>query len=255
MNRIESLVGRREEETAPCFDPAFLIEDSVQERSPRLLFTPLHYERNYAYPLLVWLHSDGDDQRQLERIMPHVSVRNYVAVGPRAPVERPGGCGFEWTQSDDDVVLAENAIFDCIEHAQERFNIAPHRVFLGGYRCGGSLAFRVGLSHPDRFAGIISIGGSFPTGHQVLARLDEARRVPILIADGQFASEHPVDQICDELRLLHAAGFSITLRQYPCGDELDTLMLRDMNAWMMELVTGAASVPQRVEPPLLASWN
>ena len=47
------------------------------------LFAPLHYEKNYAYPLIVWLHGPGGDEGQLKRIMPCISTRNYAAVAPR----------------------------------------------------------------------------------------------------------------------------------------------------------------------------
>src|SRR4051794_5650794 len=60
---------------------------SVDAGKCQALFTPLHYERNYAYPLIVWLHGPGDDERQLKRIMPLVSMRNYGAAGPRGTVE------------------------------------------------------------------------------------------------------------------------------------------------------------------------
>lgn len=52
----------------------------VSGRGPYSLFGPLHYEANYAYPLIVWLHGPGDDEHQLRRIMPAISLRNYVAV-------------------------------------------------------------------------------------------------------------------------------------------------------------------------------
>ena len=48
-------------------------------------FVPLHYEPNYAYPLVVWLHGPGDGHRQLKQVMPHISLRNYVAVAPGWP--------------------------------------------------------------------------------------------------------------------------------------------------------------------------
>ena len=57
------------------------------------LFAPLHYEPNYAYPLVIWLHGPGDDERQLLRVMPLVSMRNYVSVGPRAPHAMAGRWG------------------------------------------------------------------------------------------------------------------------------------------------------------------
>ena len=43
----------------------------------------MHYAPGYAYPLIVWLHGSGSDERQLQRIMPLVSMQNYVAVAPR----------------------------------------------------------------------------------------------------------------------------------------------------------------------------
>ena len=52
------------------------------------LFAPLHYEPGYSYPLIVWLHGHGNDERQLVRIMPLVSMRNYVAVAPRGTLHR-----------------------------------------------------------------------------------------------------------------------------------------------------------------------
>jgi hypothetical protein len=65
---------------------------------------------------------------------------------------------------------------------------------------------------------------------------------------------YSVDQVCEELSLFHAAGMSVTLRQYPCGDELTTQMLRDLDVWLMEQVTGVATAdqPQVAQP---SEWN
>jgi hypothetical protein len=64
------------------------------------------------------------------------------------------------------------------------------------------------------------------------------RQLPIFIANGRESTEYPVERTCEELRLFHAAGMAVTLRQYPCGDELTTQMLSDMDEWIMERVTG-----------------
>jgi len=63
-----------------------------------------------------------------------------------------------------------------------------------------------------------------------------------------------VQHVCDELSLFHAAGMSVTVRQYPCPDELTTQMLRDLDVWLMEQVTGVRSdEPQPT--PLTSEWN
>src|SRR5260370_34895202 len=69
---------------------------------PFALFAPLNYERNYAYPLIVWLHGPDDNENQLRRIMPLVSLRNYAAIAPRGTA---GGeteaAAFGWLQSEE----------------------------------------------------------------------------------------------------------------------------------------------------------
>ena len=77
----------------PTLESAYQVESALF--STRVLdfahawFLPLHYEHGYAYPLIVWLHGHGDDERQLRRIMPLLSMRNYLAVAPRDARSRP----------------------------------------------------------------------------------------------------------------------------------------------------------------------
>src|SRR4051794_19841644 len=95
MNRIQGLPSTLE--TSPFEKHASGLQNSagqvgaatfssVRGETQCAVFAPLHYESNYAYPLLVWLHGPGDDESQLKRIMPLISMRNYVGVGPRGTV-------------------------------------------------------------------------------------------------------------------------------------------------------------------------
>jgi phospholipase/carboxylesterase len=208
-------------------------------QTPRAMFAPLHYERNYAYPLVIWLHGDGADQRQLMRIMPIVSMRNYVAAAPRGvPIDRRDAAEtWGWSQSPQQIQQAEQRIVDCIENAQQRFHIAPNRLFLAGFGSGGTMAFRMAMNHPTRFAGVISIGGAFPQGQNPLGRWSDARRLAVFLAVGRDSVEYPPAKACDDLRLFHAAGLSVTLRQYPCGQELSEQVLRDLDRWIIEQIT------------------
>lgn len=203
------------------------------------LFVPLHYERNYAYPLIVWLHGPGADESQLKRIMPLVSTRNYVAVAPRGlelPPSSTGRTRYGWPQSDDDVAQAELRIFDAIERARCKLNIAPGRIFLAGFDTGGTMAYRVAMNEPCLFAGVLSLGGAFPSGGRPLSRLTECRRLPLFVASGRDSADYPAQQVCDDLRLFHTAGMAVTLRLYPCGHQIAPDMLADMDRWIMEQI-------------------
>lgn len=252
MNRIQfrSTSSSEDEQASSLYQARVVCRE--ERGSRHAIFVPMHYERNYAYPLLIWLHGPRDDERQLQRIMPLVSLRNYVAIAPRSL--HAGGAGAEqhgcWPQDEAGIVRAEQAVYDCVEQAQSRFHVDPRRIFLAGLQQGGTMALRIGLRAPRRFAGLLTIGGPFPRGNSPLLHLDAVRHLPLFIAHGRDAALYPVDTACDELRLFHAAGLNVTLRQYPCGDELTTRMLHDMDGWIMEQVTGQpAHSPEESTPP------
>jgi phospholipase/carboxylesterase len=229
----------------PTLDSGFQVQSAVitsgQLDFAHALFAPLHYEPGYAYPLIVWLHGRGGDERQLQRVMPLVSMRNYVAVAPRG-ISQPNEVGharesYDWIQSEDNIQRAEQLVFDCIEMACQKFHISPRRIFLTGFDHGGTMAMRIAMNHPSRFAGVISLCGPFPTGHNPFGNLIEIRKLGIFFAAGRSSLEYPATQVCEDLRLLHTAGLSITLRQYPCGHELMPQMLTDVDRWIIEQIT------------------
>ncbi len=209
------------------------------------IFTPLHYERNYAYPLIVWLHGPDDDERQVTRIIPLVSMRNYVGVGPRgtlASTQVVGGYG--WSQGQRHIVAAEQRVLSAVAAARRWLNVAPSRVYLAGYQGGGTMAFRIALNHPQLFAGVLSIGGGFPSTLCPLGQLHAARSLRTFLAIGKESKLYPESQVCDDLRLFHAAGMSLNLRVYPCADEVLSNMLSDMDRWIMEQVAPCEPVEQ-----------
>lgn len=236
-------------------EPSFRVESALfspsSDDSPRALFAPLHYEPNYAYPLIVWLHGPDDDERQLVRIMPSVSLRNYVAVAPRGfrgPAcqggEGPVGGGYGWRQTADEIQRTEQRVFDSMEAARAKMHVAQDRVFLAGYDAGGTMALRVAMNQPHAFAGVLSLGGPLPTGQSPFGRLAELRRIPVFLAVGRDSLEYPASLVCDNLRLLHSAGMSVTLRQYPCGHQLSPSMFRDMDRWLIDQVTQRSQAPR-----------
>lgn len=247
MNRLASLLGVDEAEDGIVGDgavregdPALRVEK--RRRTAHASFTPLHYERNYAYPLLIWLHGSNDNELQLHKVMPHISLRNYVGIGPRGTRAMDGDAAphtYAWHQCIGDIDKAEDAVAECLEAARVRFHVSPQRVFLAGYETGGTMALRLAFRRPEWFAGVASINGPFPFGGHPLLQVNDARRVPVLLSHGRDSMLYSEDRICEDLRLMHAAGIVTTLRQYPCDDDLTTQMLADLDRWIMERVTGS----------------
>lgn len=248
--------------------------------SEHVLFSPMHYEPGYAYPLLIWMHGPGSDERQIMKTMPLISMRNFVAIAPRGiswtPEPRESdemifrtarqkelaqnaipelvlrldqekekkqaksrkNAFYDWPQTDEGISHAEQKIFDCISYAQEKCNIAENRIFLVGFGSGGTMSYRIAMQYPQAFAGVISIGGRFPEGNLPLRLWNSVRNLPTMLALGNQSTIFSPEDAKADLKLFHTAGLSVSVRQYPCGQELVPQMLQDVNRWVMERVCG-----------------
>ncbi len=207
MNRIQTLTQRSPDPGIAFKNLRFPPQRSVISAPSNSFFVPLHYEPNYAYPLVVWLHGPHDNELQLKKILPHVSTRNYVAVAPRATAasdqDDDSQIRFRWLQGKTHVHLAEQRVLDAIDEAARRWNIAPARTFVAGLQCGGTMALRLALRNPERFAGALSFGGPFPTSSAPLARLNQVRKLPLFLAIMPKSDSYPHPQLCHDLRLFH----------------------------------------------------
>jgi phospholipase/carboxylesterase len=248
MNRIDSLPDSPTSFTTHS-NSSYEPQDSLERNESRLatrtatphaVFTPVHYESNYSYPLIVWLHGSGGNERQLQRIMPLVSMRNYVAVAPQGTANERDGDGCDWPQTAAGIEAASASVFDCLTIARRSFNIHNRRIFLLGYGSGGTMAVRLAWEHPETFAGVATIGGPLPRQNCPLRNVNRLRQLPCFLATSRASRCYPEAQVCRDLRLLHSAGFTVALRQYTCGDELTTAMLSDFNHWAMESVTASS---------------
>ena len=245
MNRIESATETLSLPTvSPSIPPSLSGRTLEQIRlhgadaTSHATFAPMHYEPGYAYPLVVWLHGTlGDEQRGSPgRFRKSACATSWRSRRAAHAAVRSGRDAYCWSQTADTVELAESRILDCVEIASRRFNIHQDRIFLVGSGCGGTMALRTAWNHPGRFAGVATLGGPMPADDRPMRNVNALRRLPCFIASGRTSTDYPEADVCRDLRLLHSAGCTVALRQYPCGDDLTTVMLEDLNRWMMEIV-------------------
>ncbi len=213
-----------------------------RQSSPHQLLYPASYEPAYAYPLVIWLHGCGDDERQLLDVMPFVSEQNFVSIAPRGvPRDSQPASGRRacyWQQSPDGIDHALEAVTTCLAYASQRVRIAESRVFLAGFADGGTMALRLAFAHPELFAGVATLNGPFPEGHRPIRSFTRCRSLKVLLSFGRESRLCPPERAAHDLRLLYATGATLMVRQYESDDCPTTVMLADLNRWMMEHVTG-----------------
>ena len=232
-------------------------------------FIPQRYEPNYAYPLLVLFHGRGGDEQQMVRSMPAMSWRNYVGVGLRGQevmARRDGAMGFGWgpafarpdrrrgrlvPEAFDPAILRrrlqfgsagpldelEEGVFEAVRQARRSLHVHSERIFLVGVGEGAAVAYRMGLMHPERFAGVVAINGWVPGGFRPLARLKAARELRILVVHGEWNGRAPVQAARHDVAILRAGGLHVAFQSYPCAHRLTSPMLADVDTWLMNQCT------------------
>ncbi|MDR2170102.1 MAG: hypothetical protein LBP59_08170 [Planctomycetaceae bacterium] len=242
--------------------------DDVTSIPQHILVAPVHYEAGYSYPLFVWLHNFGNDERQLVRLMPQISLRNYVAVAPRGQfVTTPSNTNsqnnttedwddysinaflkrtnrtknsYDWLFDKDGAEESERSVFDSIAVAQKSCNIASNRIFIGGVGNGGTMAMRLALMYPKYFAGVAAFDAVMPEKYNVLGNWNLARKLAIFIGTNQSGNISQ-NSLSKKLQLLYSAGFKLTVREYQTEmgktvKDLPKQILQEVNRWMMGIV-------------------
>ncbi|MAI30412.1 MAG: dienelactone hydrolase family protein [Rubripirellula sp.] len=211
--------------------------------SHRSFFLPVHYSESYQYPLVLWFHSNGFNEHQIDQVMPHISLRNYVGVGIRGTKAVDAvGHRFDWHASPASIATTQEAVNQAVEAAAERFSINASRVVLAGYREGGTMALRTAMREPDRFAGVISLGGRMPSGSIRNMEQLRQRRMPMLWQWGTENAQFNQQNLKTDFQLCMAIGSRVEVRQYPGDDEMTTIALHDFDEWIMRHVVADSSI-------------
>jgi phospholipase/carboxylesterase len=232
-------------------------------------FVPRRYEPNYAYPLLVLLHGRGGNEQQLVDAMPAMSWRNYIGLGLRGPevvnrrnTEVSFGWGPSFSRPDRpaspaEIVLSdaetirrifqgeptdvadavERGVFSAVRDVRRSLHVHSERIFLVGSGEGAAVAYRLGLSHPDRFAGVVSINGWIPRGFRPLRNYPACRDLKVLVVHGEWNNRSPIERARRDVNLLRAAGMKVAFQTYPCANRLTSPMLSDVDTWLMNQCT------------------
>jgi phospholipase/carboxylesterase len=212
--------------------------ETLQGR-PVQTFVPTGYEPNYPYPLIVYFHGHGGNERQILSLAPEISRRNYLGIALRGPMklESDDGVepGYSWEYGACDESAIEDYVFRAIQQTRRRFHIHTERIFLAGFWEGASVAYRLALSHPENFGGVIALNGSMPR-RCPLFRLAELRSLRVLIGHGTANPVIPISMARRDFRLLYTAGLAVKFRAYTTTHRLHADMLRDVDRWIQRAI-------------------
>ena len=216
-----------------------------------VLQLPPEYNPLRSYPCIVALHpTEGTAEGQLDYWQGTPSPdglsrrgqgarHGFVVVAPKWT--RPGQSGYESTPREHAEVLS------AVRDAMRRVSIDSDRVFLTGLGAGGSAAWDIAVSHPDLWAGMISISGE--PGNYLRHYSENASYIPMYIVFGELAgAPAPMIKHGDVLDDYMAPGFNAMVIMYRGrGGEHFYEEIHKMFDWMRLKTHSRGDPPKKIE--------
>jgi pimeloyl-ACP methyl ester carboxylesterase len=185
-------------EAATTAQPAEMKTGAGRDAASYHLQLPPEYRLGRNWPVLIVLHESGATPADmLKRWSDAAGENGYILVAP----EWSQGLGGEYSYSDREHAV----VLDTLRDLRRRFAVDSDRVFLFGLGQGGEMAFDVGLSHPDLFAGVLPMSA----GPRMFAKkyFTNGQYLPFYIVDGDRSGEEIKKNLRDE--------FANWVSQYP----------------------------------------
>ncbi len=113
---------------------------------------PPEYHPGRAYPVLIVLHNAGEKHTEaMARWSAEGQRRGFILAAPVWGTEE---------QSYGYSAEEHATVTELVRDLRRRYPIDSDRVFLAGFGDGATMAYDVGLSHPDLFAGVVPVNGT-----------------------------------------------------------------------------------------------
>ena len=160
-----------------------------------------------------------------------------------SPCRKPSWCAALLFSSEPEAIdRLEEAVFHAILQTRHLLHVHSERIFLVGTGEGAAVAYWLGMSFPERFAGVVAINGWLPSGLRPLGRLKACRDLPLLVVHGAWNARVPLHDAPQRVATLRAGGLRVAFQSYPSSHRLTSHMLADVDTWLMAHCTADAGI-------------
>jgi hypothetical protein len=169
----------------------------------RLLLPP-EYRPTRSWPVLIVLHREGEKpEDMLKRWADAAATEGYVLAAP----EWEQGVGGQYGYSEEE----HAAVLETLRDLRRGVQVDSDRVFIFGLGEGGTMAFDVGLAHPDYFAGVLPMSG----GPDLFARAcwRNAQYLPFYVVTGNLGGD-PAKQVREQFESWVQRGYPTLWLEY-----------------------------------------
>jgi predicted peptidase len=197
-----------------------------------LLYLPDDYERQPAWPVLLFLHGAGERGDDLALVKLHGPPK-LIEAGKKFPliVVSPQCAAGRWWESFELAAL--------LDEIGEKYKVDQDRIYVTGLSMGGFGTWSLAAYQPKRFAAIVPICGG---GQPLLAHL--LAHVPAWVFHGAKDSVVPLERSQRMVDALKQSGGNVQFTVYPeAGHDAwtETYANPKLYEWLLQQKRGASA--------------
>ena len=199
------------------------------------------------HPTLLTLHGWGANALDLLGLAPHLGGGKFLLLCPQGPLQTPiGGAmvGYGWFPITGTGPVDIPAVLEAREQVQtfladalQRYPIDQHKLALLGFSQGGVMAYSLGLSEPERYAGLAALSSWLPKDLlSIFPDVPATEQLPVLIQHGSQDELVDAGRARQSAEILRDVSVPLTYREYEMGHQINAESLRDLSNWLQEKV-------------------
>ncbi len=198
---------------------------------------------------VIWLHGLGADATDFEPLVPMLKLpMDTRFIFPNAPERAitinagmrmrgwydidpndPGGAGA-------DIQASVDAIEALLQAERDR-GVPTNRIVLAGFSQGGVIALQLGLSYPERLAGIMALSTYVHDQEHLSERISFANAdVPIFMAHGSADPMIPIARAVTARTALEGLGYQIDWHTYAMGHQVCPEEITHISQWLQAVL-------------------
>jgi phospholipase/carboxylesterase len=189
-----------------------------------------------GYPAIVAIHGRGSHAGDLIELAPYFGA-DWLTITPQAPLEL--GFGYHWYEvlrvgdpEPQGFAQSIERLRQFIDKLPAAFQVDPQRIFLMGFSQGAVMSFALGLTQPQRYAGIVAMSGYIAPQTQQDADLAGLAKLPILVTHGTRDTVIPIDFGRQAREWLGNTAVELAYHEYPMGHQVSEASLNDVTHWL-----------------------
>ena len=167
-------------------------------------------------PTVIAIHGHGAHSQDLLGLAPYLANGRLLMICPEAEfMLQPGMPSYTWFQptgpdmkrTPEEFERVTTRVSSFISEALTQYRGDPDRTVVLGFSQGGSLAYRLGLGDPARFAGVAALSTWLPEeAEQAAAAGDALAALPVIVQHGTSDPAINIERGQDSPRPPRGAG-------------------------------------------------